>query len=105
MGDRRYKDCPKCRLSTTPGSCAFCEGQGSVPRCPPVGEPVVFNFPAGPSPMTVAHAELRGDPATVFVKGLVFEFGKDGSVQPHNRIEIQGPSEQPGCWNWRGDPS
>ena len=103
----KSKDCPKCRLKA--GPCAYCGTSGTIPLCPPVGEPVVYHADKGFQPMIVSASErvAGGDgQATVLVNGWIFarNFGAT-CVSPFLLEGVRGPSSDKGHWNWRGDPS
>lgn len=100
---RRSKDCPECRLTAHKGRCAFCGGSGSIPLCPPVAEAVVYRKAVGGErvPMLVHSSERSAGPggrAVVTVSGFVPSWG-------HLQKDVKGPSDEPGCWNWKGERS
>jgi hypothetical protein len=104
---RKWIDCPRCRLTAHQGPCKLCNNQGSVAACPPVGETVVVCFRREGEeerchPMLVTKAVRRGTPARVYVSGLIFSFGVQSPV---SRVDIEGPSTEPGHWRWKGSPS
>jgi hypothetical protein len=53
-------------------------------------------------PFQVHKAVRRGEPARVYVSGLIFSLGVQSPV---SRIDVEGPSEEPGHWRWKGKPS
>jgi hypothetical protein len=67
-----------------------------------VSEFVVVSDGGPRYPFLVTKAVRRGEPARVFVNGLVFALGM---VSPSSRLDIEGPSDEPGHWNWKGEPS
>jgi hypothetical protein len=53
-------------------------------------------------PLLVLKAVRKGEPAMVYVCGHVFVMGKE---HYQHMTEVPGPSEAPGHWHWRKDPS
>lgn len=104
---RKWKDCPECETTTTPGRCKLCGNSGSIPLRPPMAEGVVYrNFDDVAMPMIVDSSELGtdvGGQAHVFVSGYAFLPGEPPSVLMLKKTP--GPSNAPGHWDWRGEPS
>lgn len=45
VATRKWKDCDRCRLTAHEGACQYCADTGSVPKSPPVAEPVIYYPP------------------------------------------------------------
>ena len=110
------------------------EIRGMPPLAPPIGEFVVWRRPLhedetepGVDPIPVLYPLLvvrverrsRGDECSVMVRGYVWMTPTEGQSyklsasglsltylpQPQVAwVKAQGPSPEPGCWNWKGEP-